>query len=112
MKEHKLDNLPEWAKQEIGRLRVEVAYYKSKAQEIKGDKKTNTYISQMMDEPLPLPNNSHIIFVTNPNSSITTGQIQGRIKEDNSIEIYGDKQLNIRLHSSNICHIEQKEFRG
>lgn len=105
---HDIKKLPVWARHELNKLRADVNYYKEKVQEINGDKETNTYIACGMDEPIPLPKDAHIIFVVNPNRSIRTGQIQVTVKENNEIEIYGDKQLNIKLQSSNICNINSR----
>lgn len=111
MKEHNLDKLPKWARQEIETLKSNIAHYKGVAKEIKGDKKTNTYISDHINNPIPLPNDARIIFVTNPERSIETEQMQVRVIGD-SIEIYCNEQLKIRLQSSNICLIEQDAYRG
>jgi len=107
MKTHDISKLPKWAEQEILLLTSNLEYYKNKAKEIKGEKKTDTYLSQGINEPLPLPNNSHVIFVINSSRSITTQQIQVRVV-DNGIEISGCDRLVIKPHASNTCRIESK----
>jgi len=107
-KTYDINKLPKWAKHELQKLRADVVYYKEKAQEIKGEKETNTYISQGIGDLLPLPKDSRIIFVVNPDRSFKTGQIQVAVKEDNVIEIYGNEQLEIKLQASNICYIKSR----
>ena len=107
MKEYDINKLPKWAKQEIETLRNNVESWKRKAHEIKGDKKTNVYISNFMSDPIPLPNDSSIIFVVNPDRSLKTQQIQVKVVDD-MIEVYGCEQLNIKCSASNMCYIKSR----
>lgn len=104
-----INKLPKWAKHEIERLESNVAYYKRQADEINGDKDTNTFISNLQDKAIPLPKDSRVIFVTNPDRNIECGQLQVRLVDD-EIEIYGSEQLHIRTHASNMCYIKQERI--
>ena len=105
-----INKLPKWARFKIQKLEDDMKHYQNKVLEIKGDKKTNVYIDRGMEEPQPLPNDSQIIFVVNKDRSIKCGQIEVRVlrNERNCIEVYGNEQLNIKCHASNICHITSR----
>lgn len=107
MENDKFFKLPKYAQNEINRLRNDVEYYKKKVNQIEGKEETNVYLVEgLLSDARPLPKNSHIMFVVNPDEKIFQ-RIQISIKM-NRIEVSGDRTLRIEPRTSNAVHIFQE----
>lgn len=101
--EIKMDNLPKWAKNKIDQLEANVTYWKDKANEINGEKDTNTFIQYGMNEDQPLPKNASIKF--NINERIVTIRIRGESLDVNYNSFSSPDRMLIASEVSNAISI-------
>jgi len=107
MSKEDLSKLPKWARHEIEKLRANVEWYKEKANQVQGKSETNVFLSNGVDDAIPLPKDSRIIFATD-NKKRQYEQLHVQIL-DEGIEIHGSDTLKITPHASNTIFVGQEK---
>ncbi len=95
-----INKLPKWAKFKIEKLEGDLSYYKDIYKEIKGEKKTNVFIDNGIDSPIPLPNNTKIIFSIGEDRIVVGHRYKEPLRLD-AMSLYGS--LMIVPRASNVA---------
>ena len=108
MLKENISKLPKWAQIKIRCLESNVSYYKKQVEEIKGEKETNIYIRDGIQELRPLSKNSTIEYVLDKQKG-HSGKIHISLSSD-TLEIYGGSSIIVKPEASNHIKLQLGRF--